>query len=251
MRISFFEEFPTEENLAKLQLVKWKPKLYLACPSVTAFRQLEQTIEPYSKQLSELVYWPVLKKKEGYWISPFSQQKALQRIFKELEKEVIPVLLDLELPTSQNITLFGTEFLHFAANKSLIQKFIASYYGEIYLAEYSPGKDHHEKLLEWLGLHFQNRHVHIVKMLYRSMHDFTDDFLRNHLEHGRKTFGKRYLPAFGTIATGVQGNEPLLSLAQLKKDLTIAREQRMKEVIIFRLGGLTKEYTNLLAKFAD
>lgn len=251
MRISFFEEFPLPENLAKLRFVTWKTKLYLACPSVTAFTQLEQSLEPHKKQIGELVYWPVLKKKEGYWISPFSRQKALQRIFQELQKEVVPVLLDLELPTSQNVALFGTEFLHFAANKQLIQKFIASYYGEIYLAEYSLGEEKNEKLLEWLGLHFQNKNVYVVKMLYHSMHAFTEAFLRHHLEQGRKTFGKRYIPAFGTIATGIQGNEPCLSLEQLKKDLAIAREQKMKEVIIFRLGGLTKEYAHLLARFAD
>lgn len=251
MRISFFEEFPQPENLAPLRLVTWKTKLYLACPSIKEFSEVERSLDPHKKHIGEAVYWPVLKKKEGYWISPFSRQKALQRIFKELQKEVVPVLLDLELPTSQNVALFGTEFLHFAANKQLIQEFIASYYGEVYLAEYSPGNDNHEKLLEWLGLHFQNKNVYVVKMLYHSLHHFTEDSLRHQLEQGRKTFGKRYIPAFGTIARGVQGDEPLLSLAQLKKDLTIAREQRMKEVIIFRLGGLTKEYAHLLARFAD
>jgi len=83
------------------------------------------------------------------------------------------------------------------------------------------------------------------------MHNFTEAFLRNHLEQGRKVFGKKYIPAFGTIATGMQGHEPRLPLEQLKKDLAIAREQKMKEVIIFRLGGLTKEYAHLLARFAD
>jgi len=251
MRISFFEEFPTPENLAPLRFVTWKPKLYLACPSIKEFSEVERSLEPHKKQLGELVYWPVLKKKEGYWVSPFSRQKALQRIFQELQKEVVPVLLDLELPTSQNVLLLGTELLHFTANKQLIREFIASYYGEVYLAEYSPGNDNHEKLLEWLGLHFQHKNVYVVKMLYHSMHNFTEAFLRNHLEQGRKVFGKKYIPAFGTIATGMQGHEPRLPLEQLKKDLAIAREQKMKEVIIFRLGGLTKEYAHLLARFAD
>src|SRR3989344_9192431 len=99
MLISFFEEFPTRENLAKLDFVTWKTKLYLASPGLEAFN-LAQTDLRVNKQLLDIIYWPVLKKKEGYWISPFSQRKALQRTFHELTKQVVPVLLDLELPTT-------------------------------------------------------------------------------------------------------------------------------------------------------
>src|SRR3989338_4984631 len=98
MLISFFEEFPIPENLAKLDLVTWKTKLYLAASGLTTFKLLQQQIDP-KKNILETIYWPVLKKKEGYWISPFSQRKALQNIFDELKKEVVPVMLDLELPT--------------------------------------------------------------------------------------------------------------------------------------------------------
>ncbi len=250
MLISFFEEFPTAENLAKLDLVTWKTKVYLAAPGLAAFKSLQEKINS-RKNLFETIYWPVLKKKEGYWISPFSQRKALQKIFDELKKEVVPVMLDLELPTTQNASLFCTEFLHFNANKNIIAEFINSYYGEIYLAEYYPFDEKSRKRLEWVGLHYPNPKVKVVKMFYHSLHDFDDSFMREHFERGRLELDKKYIPALGTIATGIQGNEPILSLEQLKRDLTIAREQKIKEVIIFRLGGLTKEYARLLARFAD
>ena len=129
MLISFFEEFPTEKDLAKLDLIKWKTKLYLAAPGLALFKQLQQKLLKRENVL-ETIYWPVLKKKEGYWISPFSQRKALQRVFSELKKQVVPVMLDLELPTTQHPSLFCTEFLHFSANKKMISEFINSYYGE-------------------------------------------------------------------------------------------------------------------------
>ncbi len=250
MLISFFEEFPTTENLAKLDLVTWKTKVYLAAPRLTAFKSFQRELSSH-KNLLETIYWPVLKKKEGYWISPFSQRKALQNVFDELKKEVIPVMLDLELPTTQNASLFCTEFFHFNANKTTISEFINSYYGEIYLAEYYPFDEKSRKKLEWVGLHYQNPKVKVVKMFYHSLHDFNNSFLRDNFEKGQLELGKKYIPALGTIASGIQGNEPILSLEKLKQDLTIAREQRIKEVIIFRLGGLTKEYVRLLARFAD
>ncbi len=250
MLISFFEEFPTTENLAKLDLVTWKTKVYLAAPGLAAFKLLQQETAA-KKNLLETIYWPVLKKKEGYWISPFSQRKALQNIFEELKKEVVPVMLDLELPTTQNASLYCTEFFHFTANKNTISEFINSYYGEVYLAEYYPFDEKSRKKLEWAGLHYQNPKVKVIKMFYHSLHHFDDSFMRDHFARGRLELDKKYIPALGTIALGVQGNEPILSLEQLKKDLSIAREQKIKEVIIFRLGGLTKEYARLLARFAD
>lgn len=250
MLISFFEEFPTTENLAKLDLVTWKTKVYLAAPGLVTFKALQQTISSRNNLL-ETIYWPVLKKKEGYWISPFSQRKALQKVFDELQKEVVPVMLDLELPTTQNASLFCTEFFHFNANKNTISEFINSYYGEIYLAEYYPFDEKSRKKLEWIGLHYQNPKVKVVKMFYHSLHNFEDSFMRDHFARGQLELGKKYIPSLGTIATGIEGNEPILSLDKLKQDLIIAREQKIKEVIIFRLGGLTKEYARLLARFAD
>lgn len=250
MLISFFEEFPTKENLAKLELVKWKTKVYAAAPGLDVFRRIQQELQS-NQHVLETIYWPVLKKKEGYWISPFSQRKALQRVFSELKKQVVPVMLDLELPTTQHPSLFCTEFLHFSANKKMISEFINSYYGETYLAEYFPLDEKGRKKLEWAGLHYQNPKVNVVKMFYHSLHDFSDDFLKENWERGRLELGKKYIPALGTIARGIQGNEPVLSVEQLKRDLILAREQKIKEVIIFRLGGLTKEYARLLARFAD
>jgi hypothetical protein len=47
----------------------------------------------------------------------------------------------------------------------------------------------------------------------------------------------------GTIATGVLENEPILSPLNLTRDVQIAKDLGIETVTIFRLGGLTKEYT--------
>ena len=78
------------------------------------------------------------------------------------------------------------------------------------------------------------------------MHQFSDDFLRKELQRGKLEYGSCFIPSFGVIAPGIMGNEPVLSPEQLEQDLQIAKKARIKEVILFRLGGLNKEYEKVL-----
>ena len=53
----------------------------------------------------------------------------------------------------------------------------------------------------------------------------------------------------GTIATGILGNEPILSPQKLARDLKEMQELNINEVVIFRLGGLNKKYLQTIKKF--
>jgi len=247
MKISFFEEFPTPTNLSKLRVVNWPTKIYLAAPSLAEFKEKQKTLK---KKVKEIIYWPILSKKEGYWISPFSQTAALRRIFQELKNKEVPVMLDLELPTSKNPLLYFTELVHFQLNKKIIKKFIHNYSGQIYLTEYYPEGQTQERRLAQLGLHYPTKKVKIIKMLYHSLHHFTPKFLREELLLGKKEYGDNYLVGFGTIAKGINGNEAILSSAQLLQDLQIARESKIKEVVIFRLGGFNHKFKKTLQKLS-
>ena len=118
MLISFFEEFPTEENLAKLKHITWPTKLYIAAKSVKEFSDIKEKIK--NKRIREFTYWPILEKHEGYWISPFSKRSALKRTLNEIRE--MPVMLDLERP--QNPLLYLTQSLYFFSNKQLIKNFL-------------------------------------------------------------------------------------------------------------------------------
>lgn len=245
MLISFFEEFPTEESLAKLKLVSWPTKLYVAAENVQQFRAVTSTIR-HNKNLLEAIYWPVLKKEEGYWISPFSKRSALQRLFEELEHKNISVMLDLELPTTRNPWLYLTELFHFRKDKKMIHSFVCNHPGETYLCEYAASG----KNLKRLGLHYPNQKSKVMKMFYHSIHDYRDEQLRNEFKQGLAEFGERYIIGYGTIAIGVNGDEQILSAEQLEKDLQIAQEVGVKEVVLFRLGGLDKKYVKVLKNFS-
>lgn len=245
MIISFFEEFPTEDSLAKLKLVSWPTKLYVAAHSVEQFRAVTSVIR-HNKNLLEAVYWPLLQKQEGYWISPFSKQTALQRLFDDLEHKNISVMLDLELPTTQNPLLYLTELLNFKKGKDLIHSFVCNHPGETYLCEYAASEKH----LKRLGLHYANQKSKVMKMLYHSVHYYSPEKLQSELQHGIQKYGENYIVGFGTIALGITGKEPILSPEQLEKDLQIAQDAGVKEVVLFRLGGLNKKYVKVLEKFA-
>lgn len=256
MLISFFEEFPTQSNFSKLKLVSWPTKLYIGAKSVAEFNRIKSNLKnkqnkhnSQNKHVKEVIYWPLLEKKEGYWISPFSSRKALLRIFGELQHQKIPVMLDLELPTTQNPWLYLTQKINFFRNKRLIREFIENYSGDAYLAEYYPEGKWKEKVMKFCGLHYSAPKVKVIKMVYHSLHRFINqEFLEKEFKRGVKEYGKNYLVALGTIAAGIHGTEPKISLEQLQQDLETAKKCRVKEVIIFRLGGLDEHFKSEIIK---
>ena len=241
MIISFFEEFPTKENLNKVKWIDFPTKLYLAAPSLKVFNQIKKSIN--NKYIKEFIYWPVLERKEGYWISPFTKKTALKRIFNELNNSKVPVMLDLELPTRQNPSLYLTQATNFLANKALIKRFIKHYKGKIYTAEYFPEGKWKLFTLKALGLHYNNTIV--IKMFYSSLHKFPTNFLKKELKIASE---RDYLIALGTISPGIHGTEPTIKLKLLERDLKLAKKAGIKETIIFRLGGFNEEYKKVITK---
>ena len=246
MIISFFEEYPTKENLKKLRLITWHSKLYIASKSLNEFNKIKSKIK--NNNIKEMIYWPILAKKEGYWISPFSKRKPLFKILNEIKN--IPVMIDAELPTTQNPILYITQLLNFSKNKKFIKNFILNN-KSVYVAEYCTNSRILEMKLSVLGLHFDPNKFNnkVIKMIYHSMHNYSDRNITDILKAGRKRFKDKFIAAFGTIAVGVKKNEPKLSLKILKKDLDTAKNEGIKEVIIYRLGGLNKEYAELLKQY--
>ncbi|MDI6737117.1 MAG: hypothetical protein QME12_01210 [Nanoarchaeota archaeon] len=246
MLISFFEEYPTKENLAKISLVSIPTKLYIAAESLDAFYKIKDRIK--SKKVKEVIYWPLLKKEEGCWLSPFAERKALKRIMQETRN--VPLLWDAELPKRRLLLLKNLIFFH--KNKRMIKDFLSSHEKDVYCAEYFPEKGISYWLLKALGLEFSAKEYgnYEVKMLYSSMHGFSEEFMRKEIEKGIEDSGGKFIPAFGTLAVGARGDEKKISLDILERDLGIAKEAGVKEAIIFRLGGLTKEYAKVLKKYS-
>ncbi len=239
MNIHFFEEFPTKENISKLKLITWPCKLFLAAHSVKEFKALEKHCTTIKKDIS-LVYWPVLQKDEGYWISPFASHAALKRIFSELEKHPVPTMLDLELPFRKP-SRFITGFFDYFRNKRLINACIGNA-KEVYTCENALGNTilpscngkPHKRIIMFYSSMLQKRHARW----------FIEHGIMNHLKDK-----ENLIVALGTIATGILGNEPLLTPENLKKDIEEMKKLGIREVVIFRLGGLNQGYKKVIKSF--
>jgi len=229
MKISFFEEFPNKKNLEKLKLFP-KTKIFLAAKNVQEFRKITKGLK------GEFVYWPILAEKYGYWISPWSEPETLQNLFDKLEKAKVPLMLDLE-PPKRRWQIF-TKLQHFQQNKKMIKSFISKNKERIYTVERA-----HVPLFvsKMIGLSYPSKRI---LMYYTS---FFRPFVPDHILLNRLKKKAEYcaendcLLALGLIATGIHGFEPIYGAKELNEDLQIAKKAGVKEVVIFRLGGLNKE----------
>lgn len=250
MKINFFEEYPTEATMAKLDMVDWPATILIAAPSFKEFESIRLT---YTQKYPHIIFgwWPTVQ--NSYWVSCFANPSDLDRLFTEITSKKqeynLPILIDLELPLKKYLYL--KNIFAIRKNKEKIKKFLHTapdYNLKIYTAEYPAPNNLFLKLWQFFGISpaFSFRHTKLV-MCYTSM--------------GLKSFGKRVwakiqrfekhfallnrnLVGFGlgTIAIGVLGNEPILSPENLRADLQWAKESNAKEVFIFRLGGLNESY---------
>ncbi|MFH1455348.1 MAG: hypothetical protein ABIF40_00165 [archaeon] len=245
MIISFFEEFPTKKNLDKIKFVKFPTKLYVAAKSLKEFCEIKKQIK--SKYIKEVIYWPILKNGEGYWLSPWTKRKALKRTINDVRN--MNVLWDAELPRKKRRLL--TEMHNFFRNKKDIQNFFKSHKKDVYVAEYLIVDGIMKNFMGFFGLNFDPKKYNnkIVKMVYSSMHDFGEQIIKYEFEKGVKDYGDSFLVALGTTAVGKLGTEPKIKPSLLKRDLKLAKNNGVKEVIIFRLGGLNKKYLDVFSEF--
>lgn len=252
MRINFFEEFPTKRNLEKAKLINFSSTVFLAAKSLTEFNKSKKELLRINPRI-ETGYWPILEK--SYWISPFSPPGELERILKELPDIKEKILLDLELPVL-NKRLFWQNIFFFLRNKKIIEQIFrqAKKAGlKIYTAEFAPPNKIFKTLAGWLGISYpleKFAHKKIV-MLYSSMaknkwyFHLRKKFLINELQK----YGESIEVAAGVIDTGIGGNEPLLAPLELEKEIISLRQSGVKNIAIFRLGGLNEKYLRTIKNF--
>ncbi len=216
MRNNFFEEYPSEKNLKKLELIKFPTTIYFATKSLKEFEGIQKKV--FKKNpLVKSAYWPILKK--SYWISPFSNTNELKKLYDELndykKDEKLNVLIDLELPFLKK-RMFLKNTIIFFQNKKIIKKIIKKNTNantNILTAEYpSPCKLISIKL-KMLGVSYNTKkfkHEKLV-MYYTSM--IKNKFLKSQIKKQikKETIKENLHIGLGTIARGALGREPILT----------------------------------------
>lgn len=254
LAVTLVEEFPTEANLTKLELIDFPVNIFVAAESISDFRKTEEKLKKHPN-LGLVGYWPILKKDEGYWFSAFSKRKATTRIIKELEgiDSPISVLWDAELPHLRR-RLFLTELPRFLGNRKMVEDFIVDPQEKIplYVAENRRRGFICDLASKFLGVTFgRNLKYNLVEMLYGQWDlETLQEFLRTD-----KKLGGNYYPAFGLTAEGVGDGQTeaswMLSPQKLDEELSAAQDLGIEEVVIYRLGGLDREYLEVIKKYVS
>lgn len=251
MKISFFVEPTNSINLSKLKLVKFPTKLYISEYSIESYKLYKKQLQKKHKNIKEVIWWPILNVSEGYWLSPWTKRRALLRTFHNLLKEKIPILWDAEFP--KNRSLIFTQSLKYFKNKKLIKAFFEKYKGKIYTAEYFLESKFLKKFGEYSALSFspkKYKNVTPIKMMYTSHWPWmSEHFIRNKIKELKEKHGNKVFIGLGCTAKGMALIEPIISPKQLERDIRICKEEGIKEVIIYRLGGMNKDYIKVIKKF--
>ena len=210
MKIDFFEEFPNDENLAKARLLNYPCVVFLAAKSLDEFFVLKEKLS-HINPLVEAAYWPILE--SSYWISPFSETRDLENLYKDLEKhklKELKVLIDLEAPP-RNTRSAWENILVFPKNKRIIKSIfensdklgIKIFAGEGPISpfmslpfgySYSVRKYGHQRIHMYYSSMMQKR---IAKFLHKAM------------------IGRNKNIGVGAIAKGVKDEPLLLSLIHI------------------------------------
>jgi hypothetical protein len=256
MQVDYFEEFPTTENLEKARLIESQSLVYIAAHSLAEFNEFSIALNAANHNL-KAGYWPVLK--QSYWISPFADTRELLELKKELsETKGVDVLLDLELPLLKP-SLFFRNLFAFARNKKLIREILFlenTRKLHFSTAEYPFAFGSFRWFFKLLGVSYDERCKHqCIIMFYSSMAkrvlpplnlDIRPWLRKALVREARRD--KSIAFGLGTLAVGVLGNEPTLSPRELESDLAFCAACGISRAIIFRLGGLTQEHAQVVAR---
>lgn len=254
MKLGFFEEYATAQNLDKLRLVNFPISLHLGIRDIKQFLTVKHEIEKKFKQVKEIVYWPLLKVTEGYWFSGFTKTTTIERVITELNsvKENFPVLWDAELPLFHK-QLFLTELPHLRKNSFLIHSALLHQNPKhpLIVAQF-PRSNLKELFARICATAFSFTHYHRLDMLYTSMMKRVDKerYIRQIMRLNKDRYQK-YSVGLGLIDKGEGDPTPLFTLAELERDLRIASQEKIAEVVIYRLGGVNKEYLQILKRHAS
>jgi hypothetical protein len=161
------------------------------------------------------------------------------------------VLLDLELPLL-NRRLFRENRGTVGEARGWLERIFseASLYGvEIVTAEYPPFGGMVQRFWERMGVSYPlERYPHQkIVMWYNSLiPEMIQPWSRRSLSRYVARHGEAIQVGLGTISHGIFGNEPILSPSSLARDLSFLQGLGVRDIVIFRLGGMKEAYWEVL-----
>ncbi len=217
----------------------------MASKSVEEFHRHSRILRKFNHECTP-GWWPITQ--TSYWPSGFSTARELQELADFISKldPKTPIMFDLE-PPLKKLSLFVRGLLGFRKKKSLLEGMIEN--TNSICTEWPPSfftKDWIKKTFGLRGLD----HLPRIQLMYSSM--IPGSFFKSHVRKEilkMTTTRKNIGVGLGVMGYGVFGNEPQLSLDQLRSDLEFCKTHAIDQIFFFRLGGLTEGAARLLCEF--
>lgn len=252
MKISFFEEHPSPENLDKLRTIPFKTDVYIAAKTLTEFLVLKNRIKSHYRQVEKVIYWPVLNPSEGYWLSALAKTSALVRTIEEIKSSDEYILWDAEVPWL-NKTLYIKNVPYVLRNRLRIKEILFDKrYSQRLIVTAFPRRGIASFVTRFLCASFSKGNFSYIDMLYSSLMTESDKqtHLKSIMNQSKHNFFD-YKVALGLIGRGEEDHiTPLISPTDLERDLLVAKSEGISEVVLYRLGGLNEEYLKTLKRFS-
>ena len=252
MKIGFFQEYTSKDVFSPLKHINFPINLYIGCKNVKQFLSISIELRKKYKNIEKVIYWPILKLSEGYWLSGFAKQPAIRRVTREINfaKESFPVLWDAELP-SLNKKLLFTEIPLLLKNLIIIYKALLKQKpsNPIIVAEF-PRFGISNVLSIIGGATFPFTKYHRLDMLYSSFLKITHKEIRiRNIIRSNILKYKKYTVGVGLIGRDKNDPTPLLTLKEFDRDMKICKDEGVKEVVLYRLSGMNGNYLRILKKY--
>ncbi len=234
--VGFYEEFPTPQRLAKLRDVDFPVSLAVSASSHEKFLELRASILREYPQVKEVLFWPLLKKEEGYYPGTWSAPDAVHRVADE--SDGLPVLWDMEAPLDGKFPSLKSRM----ANGQFLDQWLRSRKEPvaIWRSHTTMGLD--PLFLHLAGLQFDPLEFPAVTLhldMYQKGNGLPDARMAQIMRCGVERYGPRFVPSLGVLDDGLGQASEFVPIATLQRNLQSARAAGVSEVWLFGVNGIT------------
>jgi hypothetical protein len=243
VRVGLYEEFPAPWRLERLKHIDFPVTLAVAAPSRTVFLKLRDTITRQYPQVREVLFWPLLNAREGYYPGTWSDTVAIQRVAGEAQD--LPVLWDLEMPPGMK----HPSIRSWPENRVWLDQWLHSRTQPVHIwrSHASMGLD--PLFLRLVGMHFDPLDYPQLWMhldLYNTGASRSAAQMAQIMRCGVERYGERFIPALGVLNDGAGRPEEFVPPKTLERDLQLARAAGVNQLWLFGVNGLNDEIVQML-----
>ena len=243
VRIGLYEEFPVPWRLDKLKQVDFPVTVAVAAKSRAEFVKLRQDIFQTYPQVSQVFFWPLLAREEGYYPGAWSDADGVQRVAREAAG--LPTVWDLEMPLGRT----DLSLQNWWRNRAFLESWLRQRDAPVHIWRSHVSMGLNPWFLRLAAMHFNPTEYPQVSLqldLYTAGAGQPRGEVARILRCGVEACGERFVPALGVLNDGEGPADIFVPPDTLRRNLQLAREAGVSEIWLFGVNGLNEAYLKAL-----